>query len=602
MCGIVGVINGSKVVNDLITGLEKLEYRGYDSAGLALVQNKTIQTRKAEGSLINLKNTLENAPLEGRVGIAHTRWATHGAPVTKNAHPHSSHRVSAVHNGIIENYEDIRNNLEAHGFTFSSDTDSEVIPHLITLLMEEENLSPEAATQEATKILEGTYALGVLFEGEDDFFCAAKKGSPLAIGYGQEHHAMYLASDAIALSSMTNQVTYLEDGDFAVIQQDAADIYDESGERASRDIQTSAHRSDVSEKNGYEHFMLKEIHEQPEILETIFKNPQAIQDGLDFNDIDSIKIVACGTSLYAGHIAKYWFEEYAKIPVEIDIASEFRYRNAILSDKGCVVFISQSGETADTLAALNYAKEKNQKTISLVNVAESSIARATDHVVLTKAGAEIGVASTKAFIAQLASLSLLVLKAAEQRNTLRSDEIESLVNSLQTVPEKIQSVLENEKFYEDLGWSLEDAVSSIFIGRGVAFPLAMEGALKLKEISYIHAEGIGAGELKHGPIALIDENMPVIAIVPPNELHEKTLSNVQEVHARHGQVIFIGSEKLIEKLDFQTKAAIPMPDCDEFIIPFLYIIPLQLLSYYTALARGCNIDKPRNLAKSVTVE
>ena len=607
MCGIVGVINGSKVVDDLMGGLERLEYRGYDSAGLAIVKDKLIYARKAKGALTNLKDTLLQNPVEGRVGIAHTRWATHGAPTSINAHPHSSHKVTVVHNGIIENYETLREDLEYEGFQFVSDTDSEVVPHLISFFMEADSLSPEAAAMKAVKILQGAYALGILFEGEEDFFCATRCGSPLAIGYGQEHEAMYVASDAMALAPMTNQVSYLADGDFAVITQDSATIYDAHECKVEREVSTSAIKADASDKGEYEHYMLKEIHEQPGILLDIVETNLGAQReydkvDIDFENISTLRILACGTSFYAGHIAKYWFEKYANLNVEIDISSEFRYRKAPLPDGGAALFISQSGETADTFAALECAKEQGQKIISLVNVPESTIARASDQVVLTEAGPEIGVASTKAFTAQLAALAMLGMRAGRARGILSENDERELAASLKLVPYKAQEILSINTVYEDIGEALENAVSSIFIGRGVGYPLALEGALKLKEISYIHAEGIGAGELKHGPIALVDENMPVIAVAPPGELAEKILSNIKEVQARGGQIILISDKETIKKADFEMLAAVEMPCCHEFLVPFLYVLPLQLLSYYVALARGCNIDKPRNLAKSVTVE
>ena len=606
MCGIVGVINGSKVVNDLIGGLERLEYRGYDSAGVAIVKDKQIHTRKTEGALSNLKSALSDNPIEGRVGIAHTRWATHGAPTAANAHPHSGSKVTVVHNGIIENYEQLREDLEYEGFEFISDTDSEVVPHLISMFMETGSLSPEAAAIKAVKLLKGAYALGILFEGEDDFFCATRKGSPLALGYGQEHEAMYVASDAMALAPMTNQVSYLADGDFAVITQDSATIYN-GGRKVEREIRTSSIKADASDKGGYDHYMLKEIHQQPEILLDIVETNLGTQQerkatDIDFENISTLRIVACGTSFYAGHIAKYWFERYADLNVEIDIASEFRYRKVPFSENGAALFISQSGETADTFAALKYAKEKHQKIISLVNVPESTIARASDQVILIEAGPEIGVASTKAFTAQLAALAMLVIRAGRARGVLSKNDERDLTAALKLLPYKAQEILSISTVYEDIGEALKEAVSSIFIGRGVGYPLALEGALKLKEISYIHAEGIGAGELKHGPIALIDGQMPVIAVAPPGELAEKTLSNIKEVQARGGQIILISNRQTIKKADFEVLAAIEMPECHEFLVPFLYVLPLQLLSYYVALARDCEIDKPRNLAKSVTVE
>lgn len=605
MCGIVGVINGSKVVSDLIGGLERLEYRGYDSAGIAIVKDKKIHACKTEGALDSLKSALVENPIEGRVGIAHTRWATHGAPTATNAHPHASHKVTVVHNGIIENYESLRENLECEGYKFVSDTDSEVIPHLISLFMESGVLSPEAAAMGAVNLLKGSYALGILFEGEDEFFCATRRGSPLAIGHGED--AMYVASDAMALAPMTNRVSYLADGDFAVLSQNQVNIYDINERHVTREVRVSSIKADAADKGEYAHYMLKEIYEQPEMLLDIVETNLGAQKlhktaDIDFKSLSALRIVACGTSFYAGHVAKYWFERYANLTVEIDIASEFRYRKAPLPENGAALFISQSGETADTFAALEYAKEKNQKIISLVNVPESTIARASDQVILTEAGPEIGVASTKAFTAQLAALAMLVIRAGRARGVLGKNAERELTAALKLVPYKAQDILSACDVYEEIGEALGDAVSSIFIGRGIGYPLALEGALKLKEISYIHAEGISAGELKHGPIALVDENMPVIAVAPPGELAEKTLSNIKEVQARGGQIILISDRATIKKADFEMIATIEMPECHEFLVPFLYVLPLQLLSYYVALARGCDIDKPRNLAKSVTVE
>ena len=605
MCGIVGVINGSKVVSDLIGGLERLEYRGYDSAGIAIVKDKKIRACKTEGALDSLKSALVGNPIEGRVGIAHTRWATHGAPTATNAHPHASHKVTVVHNGIIENYEALRENLECEGYKFVSDTDSEVIPHLISLFMESGVLSPEAAAMGAVNLLKGSYALGILFEGEDEFFCATRKGSPLAIGYGED--AMYVASDAMALAPMTNRVSYLADGDFAVLSQNEVNIYDINERLVTREVHISSIKADATDKGEYAHYMLKEIYEQPEMLLDIVETNLGArkvheEEDIDFKNLSALRIVACGTSFYAGYVAKYWFERYANLSVEIDIASEFRYRKAPLPENGAALFISQSGETADTFAALEYAKDKNQKIISLVNVPESTIARASDQVILTEAGPEIGVASTKAFTAQLAALAMLVIRAGRARGVLGKNAERELTAALKLLPYKAQDILSMCDVYENIGEELDDAVSSIFIGRGIGYPLALEGALKLKEISYIHAEGISAGELKHGPIALVDKNMPVIAVAPPGELAEKTLSNIKEVQARCGKIILISDRATIKKADFEMIATIEMPECHEFLVPFLYVLPLQLLSYYVALARDCDIDKPRNLAKSVTVE
>ncbi len=607
MCGIVGAINGSRVVNELLDGLKRLEYRGYDSAGLAVSHNNSILIRKAEGALSNLETKLDLSPVEGRIGIAHTRWATHGEPSIANAHPHRNDRVSVVHNGIIENYEELRACLEAEGFTFQSQTDTEVVPHLIASLMAS-GFSPEAAALEATKRLQGAYALGILFEGEEEFFCATRKGSPLAIGHGEE--AMFIASDAIALAPMTQRVSYLENGDFAIVSQNGVCVRDENGTAVERPVEQSRASAESHEKGSYSHFMIKEIHEQPDILNHVFNVPvQKKQNcNMAYEDFESLSIVACGTSCYAGQIARYWFERYAGLRVDVDIASEYRYRHSPLPQKGAALFISQSGETADTLAALEHARLQGQTIISLVNVPESSIARASDHVIQTLAGPEIGVASTKAFTAQLAALARLVIAAGIARGTLSIRDARALKVELSRVPEIVSAALSLNGQIRAAASVLQNSQSALFIGRGVNWPLACEGALKLKEISYIHAEGLGAGELKHGPIALVDGNLPVVALAPPDELQEKTLSNIKEVQARGGQIILISDERTLSGLDFEPAATIAVsaeldaPFASDLVMPFLYSIPLQLLASETALKRGCDIDKPRNLAKSVTVE
>lgn len=606
MCGLVGAINGTRVVSALVDGLKRLEYRGYDSAGLAVSDNQSLRLRKAEGPLAHLERELARSPIEGRVGIAHTRWATHGAPSVANAHPHRNDELCVVHNGIIENYEDLRTQLEAEGFVFHSETDTEVVPHLVSLLLSQ-GFSPEAAAKEATARLHGSSALAFLFEGEDDFFCATRSGSPLAIGEGE--NAMFVASDAIALAPLTEQVRYLENGDFAVVSQTKATIRDGAGQPAHRPIQrieTPVHSHD---KGAFQHFMTKEIHEQPAILNRVFSEPvqERKRCDLDYADLDHLSIVACGTSCHAGEIARYWFERYTGLRVDVDIASEYRYRP--LRGGGAALFISQSGETADTLAALEQAKSTGQNIFSLVNVADSSIARASDHMIRTLAGPEIGVASTKAFTAQLGALARFVIAAGQGRKTLTYTQAKTLKKALNRIPEQITALLSDQSQIDAAVQVLADKSSALFIGRGVHWPLAREGALKLKEISYIHAEGLSAGELKHGPIALVDHNLPVIALAPPDDLQDKTLSNVKEVQARGGQIILISDAQTLENLDFTPAATLTVPhsatedkDTSDLVTPFLYSIPLQLLAQQTALVRGCDIDRPRNLAKSVTVE
>ncbi len=597
MCGIVGIVSKKNVVEKIYSSLTRLEYRGYDSAGIAVVAGG-IDRRRVEGKLSNLHAELKKKPLKGTVGIGHTRWATHGLPVTKNAHPHSTKRVSVVHNGIIENFSELRHELERKGYKFTSQTDTEVIPILITYYLDEGE-KPFKAFQKTLGRLEGAFAIGAIFADDPKLLMAARKGSPLAIGYGKDE--MYLASDAIALAPLSQKISYLEDDDYAKISINSCEIFDKSGKKVERIVKNSGISGGAVEKGHFKHFMLKEIHEQPTtIAETLtaYYDPVHHKINLpkakfDITKTRRINIVACGTSYYSGMIGKYWIEQLAGIPVEVDIASEFRYRKPVFERGGLTLLISQSGETADTLAALKHAKENKQHIVSIVNVQQSSIARESDIIIPTLAGPEIGVASTKAFSAQLTCFAVLAIALAKNPP--------GLLQQLVDTPSIIAEVLHND-CYEEIADILAKAQSVIYIGRGTSYPIALEGALKLKEISYIHAEGIGAGELKHGPIALIDKKVPVVVIAPGDEYFTKTASNVREVAARGGKVILISDKKGCKDLKDVTYRAIEMPNVPSFITPLVYSVPEQLLAYYTALAKGADIDQPRNLAKSVTVE
>lgn len=595
MCGIVGAINGGTVINDLLSGLHRVEYRGYDSAGVAILNNQEISRRRAEGKLNQLESLLFQAPLDGAAGIGHTRWATHGVPSIANAHPHATSEVAVVHNGIIENFKEIREELWAEGHVFESETDTEVIPHLISHYLAK-GFSSEAAVKEAISKLRGAYALGVLMRDEADHIFAARKGSPLVIGRAE--HGAYLASDSLALSDNALEMTFLHEGDIARLGRSKSEVTDICNRVIKRKTAKRAKKSEEITKNGFPHFMLKEIHEQPGAIEqTIQQNANTLyESSLDFSNMPRLTAVACGTSYYAACVAKYWFEKYADLQVETDIASEFRYRSPYLPKNGAALFISQSGETADTLAALRYAKENDQKIISLINVADSSIAREADHVFQTMAGTEIGVASTKAFTTQLTLLAQLVIMAGQQRGILNHEQAMSLTQELDEVPQAMRRLLKCDSDMRDVAQHLQHCETALFIGRNTTFPIAMEGALKLKEISYIHAEGFGAGELKHGPIALIEENTPVIALIPRDELYDKTLSNIYEVEARGAKIITIGPEPVDDFLH------VAIDDIGEFCNPILYALPIQLIAYHTAVVRGSDVDQPRNLAKSVTVE
>lgn len=607
MCGIVGVVGKDDVTGRLVEGLKLLEYRGYDSAGVATLVGDEIGRRRAEGKLKNLDAALSESPLDGNIGIGHTRWATHGVPNEVNAHPHATDKVALVHNGIIENYRELARELSAEGRTFASETDTEIVAHLITSNLEK-GMSPKDAVAASLKRLEGAFALGIIFAGEEDLMIGARRGSPLAIGFGDGE--MFLGSDAMALAPMTNRIAYLEEGDYAVLSRDGVDFFDEGDNQVEREVKLSAVSGAAIGKGNHAHFMLKEIYEQPAVIGDTLHSYLTPATGeiklpempFDMAAVPKITIIACGTSFYAAMVAKYWFEETARISVEIDVASEFRYREAPMPEGGVAIFISQSGETADTLAALKYCKSQGQKIVAIVNVPESSIARESDVVLQTLAGPEIGVASTKAFTCQLATLACLAIATARQRNAIDDAEEDRLALALAHVPAMAAQVLNSDESIRELAKSIMDARDVLYLGRGTGFPLALEGALKLKEISYIHAEGYASGEMKHGPIALIDDQVPVIVIAPSDRLFDKTVSNMREVMARGGKVIFLSDQAGLDEVGSEAFATIELPDVDPFVAPLLYAIPVQLLAYHVAVLKGTDVDQPRNLAKSVTVE
>ena len=607
MCGIIGIIGKREAAPLLIGALKRLEYRGYDSAGIATLVNGTIHRRRAEGKLSNLDALLAREPLAGTIGIGHTRWATHGVPNEANAHPHATDRVALVHNGIIENYQEIRTEMLARGRRLASDTDTEVVAHLITANMED-GLAPAAATAAALKRLQGAFSLGIIFAGEHDLMIAARRGSPLAIGFGQDE--MYLGSDALALAPLTRKIMYLEDGDWAVITSKTTTVHDSRDRVANRMVKETALTGDAIGKGGYAHYMLKEIYEQPQVIGDALHslvNP-AVRSvsipaaGIDFAAVSRITLIACGTSYYACMTAKYWLEGLARVPVEVDIASEFRYRGAAMPEGGIAIFVSQSGETADTLAALRYAREQGQRILSIVNVAESTIARDSDVVLHTNAGPEVGVASTKAFTTQLTVLACLTIAVARARGAIGQEREAKLVEALTEVPARAAEVLNHDDRLRELAREVAQARDVLYLGRGTSYPIALEGALKLKEISYIHAEGYAAGEMKHGPIALIDDKVPVMVIAPSDALFDKTASNMQEVVARGGRVIFFSDPAGAARLGSLAAATVILPEVDPFVTPILYAIPVQLLAYHVAVLKGTDVDQPRNLAKSVTVE
>jgi len=608
MCGIVGILGRAPVADQIVDSLKRLEYRGYDSAGVATLEGDRLVRRRAEGKLKNLEARLRSEPLAGHTGIGHTRWATHGKPTETNAHPHATDNVAVVHNGIIENFRDLRQMLEKQGAKFSSETDTEVVAHLVNSYLLKGG-SPQDAVKASLPQLRGAFALAFLFRGHGDLMIGARKGSPLAIGHGDGE--MYLGSDAIALAPFTDTISYLEDGDWVVLTREVGVIYDEQGAVVNRDVLKSGASSFMVDKANYRHFMAKEIHEQPEVVgHTLARYVDMATERVslpiklpfDFRDIQRISIVACGTASYAGYVAKYWFERLSRVPVELDIASEFRYREAPLRKGDLAIFISQSGETADTLAALRYAKAEGVHTLSVVNVPTSTIARESETMLPTLAGPEIGVASTKAFTCQLMVLAAIAVAAGKARGELSDADEAKLVRGLVEIPRLMAAALAIEPQIEKLARDIAKSKDVLYLGRGTSYPLALEGALKLKEISYIHAEGYAAGELKHGPIALIDENMPVVVIAPFDRVFEKTVSNMQEVAARGGNIILMTDAKGAAEATIESLVTIVLPDMASTFTPMVYAIPVQLLAYHTAVIMGTDVDQPRNLAKSVTVE
>jgi glucosamine--fructose-6-phosphate aminotransferase (isomerizing) len=606
MCGIVGALGQRPVAGQLVDALKRLEYRGYDSAGIATVENGTLARRRAEGKLRNLEAKLAAEPLLGDTGIGHTRWATHGKPTEKNAHPHMTDEVAVVHNGIIENFRELRADLSGDGAVFSSDTDTEVIAHLVARELKAGN-DPVRAVYYALKRLEGAFALAMIFRGYYDLMIVARQGSPLTIGYGKGE--MFVGSDALALAPFTDEISYLEDGDWAVLTRQGVAIRDGTGTPVRRPITRSLATSLLVDKGNHRHFMAKEIHEQPEVVghtlaslvELGTRRVDLPELPFDFGKLNRLSMSACGTAYYAGLVAKYWFERWARLPVDIDIASEFRYREPVLDSGGVSVFISQSGETADTLATLRHCRENGQKVLSIVNVRESSIARESDVILPTLAGPEIGVASTKAFTCQLAALACLAIAAGKARGHIDVQLEAELVQALTEVPRHIATVLRDESPYEALAHNLSKVSDVLYLGRGQSYPIALEGALKLKEISYIHAEAYAAGEMKHGPIALVDEKMPVIVIAPNDELYDKTVSNMQEVAARGGRIVLV-SDGDPANAGCPIAAYLHVPTVHRFVAPMVYALPAQLMAYQTAVFMGTDVDQPRNLAKSVTVE
>ncbi len=606
MCGIIGILGKKPAAPLLIDGLKRLAYRGYDSAGVATLVNGHIDRRRAEGKIENLETLLVRSPLPGTVGIGHTRWATHGKPTENNAHPHVTDRVGVVHNGIIENFQELRDELIAGGVSFTTETDTEVVAHLLTRELEAQH-TPEQAMATVMPRLKGAFSLAIVFAGRQDILVGARRGAPLAVGYGEGE--MYLGSDALALAPFTQRIAYLEEDDWTLLRAEGAEYFNR-GRKVERAIKRTALSGALVGKGNHRHFMMKEICEQPAVIgETLqsLVNPLTRQTSItdlpfDLTQVERLTIVACGTAFLAGVVGKYWFEKLARLPVEVDIASEFRYRAAPLAKKGATIVISQSGETADTLAALRYAKSQGQKIVAILNAPESTMARESDRVLPTLAGPEIGVASTKAFTTQLVILACLALGAARARGEIDAAREALLIQALAEVPAQIAEILAGEAKIRAVAEMLTDAKDVLFIGRGSTYPIAMEGALKLKELSYIHAEGYAAGEMKHGPIALIDEAMPVIVVAPSDELFDKTASNLEEAAARGGRVILVSDKAGIERLGRKATHVIEVPAADPFVAPLLYAVPVQLLAYHAAVAKGTDVDQPRNLAKSVTVE
>jgi glutamine---fructose-6-phosphate transaminase (isomerizing) len=607
MCGIIGIVGNSSVAERLVDGLRRMEYRGYDSAGVCTLHNGALVRRRAEGKLLNLVGVLENDPAPGNVGIAHTRWATHGAPTAANAHPHATGEVAIVHNGIIENFKELRSELAAAGRVFESETDSEVVAHLISAEVEG-GADPEAAVRAVLPRLRGAFALAIAFRSAPDLLIGARLGSPLVVGYGEGE--MFLGSDALALAPLTQRITYLEEGDWVVVRRDSVQIFDADNTPVTREVRASGASAAAVEKGNYRHFMQKEIYEQPTVVaQTLTSylrrsdNSVALpQFDFDLSSVRRLTIVACGTSYYAGMVAKYWFEQFARVPVDIDVASEFRYRDPVLEEGGLALFISQSGETADTLAALRHCKAEGQTIGVVVNVPTSTMAREADLLLPTHAGPEIGVASTKAFTCQLAVLAALAAHMAVKKGRLSREEEADIVRHLLEVPAALNAALDRDDEIAAMAPLIAPACDVLYLGRGRDYPLALEGALKLKEISYIHAEGYASGEMKHGPIALIDDAVPVVVIAPSGPLFEKTVSNMEEVRARGGQVVLISDAEGLAQASEGCIATIEMPVVHPLIAPLVYAIPVQLLAYHVAVVKGTDVDQPRNLAKSVTVE
>ena len=608
MCGIVGILGKQPVADSIVEALRRLEYRGYDSSGVATLVNGGIERRRAVGKLKNLADLLARQPLAGTSGIGHTRWATHGGVTETNAHPHIVGDVVVVHNGIIENFRALKDELTAEGVVFTTQTDTEVVAQLLARATKQ-GIAPREAVKKVLARLEGAFALAILFKGENDLMIGARNGPPLAVGHGNGE--MFLGSDAIALSPFTNRITYLEDGDWVVLTHDSMEIFDATGAKVKRPVSFSQASAMLIDKGNHRHFMAKEIAEQPEVIghtlaeyvdfsERTVRVPEKLP--FDFAKLDRITITACGTASYAGLTAKYWFERVARLPTEVDIASEFRYREAPLPKNGLAIVVSQSGETADTLAALRYCKAQGQHTLAIVNVPESTIARESEAVFRTYAGPEIGVASTKAFTCQLTALACLAILAGKLRGTITAEQEKELVGALIMAPRHMTEILKDEKHIAEVAREVANARDVLFLGRGLNYPIALEGALKLKEISYIHAEGYAAGELKHGPIALIDENVPVIVIAPHDDLYDKTISNMEEVAARGGKIVLLTDDHGMKSNAERAFRSIRVPKAPSFISPLLYAIPVQLLAYHAAVFMGTDVDQPRNLAKSVTVE
>ena len=607
MCGIIGIVGNEPVADRLVDGLRRMEYRGYDSAGVCTLDDGALIRRRAEGKLNNLVAELVHQPAPGEIGIAHTRWATHGAPTAQNAHPHATEQVALVHNGIIENYKELRAELRDAGRTLESDTDSEVVAHLVSRLVEQGS-TPQDAVASVLPRLRGAFALAIAFRDHPDLLIGARRGSPLVVGFADGE--TYIGSDALALAPLTQQISYLEEGDWVVVTRDGATIFDAENTQVEREITTSGASAAAVEKGNYRHFMQKEIFEQPTVVAQTLgsylrqsDNSVALpQFDFDLSQIRRVTIVACGTSFYAGMVAKYWFEQFARVPVDIDVASEFRYRDPVLEEGGLALFISQSGETADTLAALRHCKENGQTIGVIVNVPTSSMAREADLLLPTHAGPEIGVASTKAFACQLAVLAALAAHMAVKKGLMSRDEEQEVVRHLLEAPACLNAALDHDDDIASMAHLIAPARDVLYLGRGPDYPMALEGALKLKEISYIHAEGYASGEMKHGPIALIDDKVPVIVLAPSGPLFEKTVSNMEEVRARGGQVVLISDADGLEQAGEGCLATIEMPKVHPLIAPLVYAVPVQLLAYHVACVKGTDVDQPRNLAKSVTVE